>query len=365
MIGGYRVGAGSPRPRPAWGAVTAPLLAVAALLAAGCGPDGGGGSPPPEPVRKSTAAHPAPAGSGLVFESLQVDFGGVFQGAEATRDVPFRNAAGVPIRILEVRPTCGCTAGVPDVRDIPPGGEGKIRVTFRPENRRGTVHAMILIRTDFPSQPAVSLSVTALARPVFDVVPPVLELGEMPRGAEIVREFTVREAAGKPFAATAVATLRSDVRAELLTTGPAVEHRIRMTARTGESSGPFLGTVTVTTDRAGVPPPEVMFQGTVRGDVEAAPLSLFLGSVRKGGRFAPGTVAVTGRLPFTIENVETGDPAVRATIRTGSTDRSYSIEIAVEGDLVPGRFERTVQIRTSAPGPPLEVTVSGVVTEAK
>ena len=358
-----------------------PLRLLLAAALAGCGSDE---APDPQPSQRS---QPAPAlyresrreaerfsGAGAVapgspgrleFAATTVDFGEVFQGGEATREVPFRNSAAVPIRILEVRSTCGCAAAVPDADVIPPGGAGRIRVTFRPEDRRGVVHSLVMIRTDHAPYPTVTLTVKGVARPVYVLEPAIVDLGEVPRGAEIVREFRIRDATGKPFEVTALTTSRPDVTAEATAAGPAAEHRIRVTARMGGWSGPFLGTVTVRTDREGGPLPTVMIQGTVRGDVEVAPASLFLGGVRKGGRFAPGTVTVTGRLPFTIEGVETGDPAVRATVRPGELDGTYSVQNPTARDPPPRRFERTVRIRTSVPGPPLVVTVSGVVTEAK
>lgn len=66
----------------------------------------------------------------IEWDFTEHNFGELTKGKPATVEFSFKNPGMIPLVISNVKSSCGCT--VPDFpkEPIPPGGEGKIAVTF-------------------------------------------------------------------------------------------------------------------------------------------------------------------------------------------------------------------------------------------
>lgn len=73
----------------------------------------------------------------IYFENKTHDFGKVIQGEKVSYYFKFRNIGKADMIISDVSSSCGCT--VPEFTNDPvePGEEGRIKVTFDSNNRRG------------------------------------------------------------------------------------------------------------------------------------------------------------------------------------------------------------------------------------
>lgn len=84
----------------------------------------------------------------LRFESERI----VLNPPAGTRDVSaefaFENTGGGPVRISEVRSSCGCTAAVVERDLILPGSTGRIRADFHVGSRQGRNNVSIHVTTD-------------------------------------------------------------------------------------------------------------------------------------------------------------------------------------------------------------------------
>ena len=58
------------------------------------------------------------------------DFGSIEQNVPVTIDFEFKNPGMVPLIVLDVKSSCGCTVPAYSKEPIPSGGTGKITVTF-------------------------------------------------------------------------------------------------------------------------------------------------------------------------------------------------------------------------------------------
>jgi hypothetical protein len=65
-----------------------------------------------------------------VFKETSFDFGKVKQGDVLTHEFVFKNGGTQPLVVERVETTCGCTAALVSADKIPPGKEGKIKVSL-------------------------------------------------------------------------------------------------------------------------------------------------------------------------------------------------------------------------------------------
>jgi len=296
------------------------------------------------------------------------DFGVILQGAEMPHVFTVHNRGEGPLRLIEAIASCGCAAVMPDRREIPPGESGEIKILFRSGSYVGPQHKTISLRTNDPARPVSILHMKADVKPLFLFDPVMLNIGEMKRGEQIVREVTVRETQGKPFTVESVQSTSTYVKGEMLPEGSegGAVRRLRVTVTAEGIPGGFVGHLAVRVNRPGVIPVLVV-QGVLSGNVSIFPQSLFLGMVRQDQAFPLQSLVLRARgdAPIAVKSVDTGVPWLKAEVKTVVEGRTYQIDLTVDPTPPPGRFEQVVRITTSDPPPPYAVTLSGVVRKVE
>jgi Protein of unknown function (DUF1573) len=96
-----------------------------------------------------------------VFKETSHDFGKVKQGDAVSHEFVFKNAGGALLVIDRVDVTCGCTAAVVSDKTIPPGGEGKIKMTFDSRGYSGRVAKYIYLVSNDSESSRRELSLVA------------------------------------------------------------------------------------------------------------------------------------------------------------------------------------------------------------
>jgi len=99
----------------------------------------------------------------IQFESKEIEFGKMGQKKSKVKTVFFRNVGNDELEIIRIRSSCNCTVGKLDIKDrkIPPGGTGKIKVTFNSHLYRGSVSRSLFIETNDPENSTVILEIKA------------------------------------------------------------------------------------------------------------------------------------------------------------------------------------------------------------
>jgi len=132
----------SPRRFPA-GAIAA-ILAATAVAA-------GAPAPSKAPVQ----------GPRIRFDAKSHDFGQTRSDTKVAFKFVFHNDGDEPLRILETRASCACTATVAAAEAVPPGGTGTIDVTFDPATQFGQVHKSVAVTSNDPVSRVVLLAMQA------------------------------------------------------------------------------------------------------------------------------------------------------------------------------------------------------------
>lgn len=89
----------------------------------------------------------------IEFDKIEHDFGKIREGEKVAYRFKVKNPGTVPLRITDVKPSCGCTVPAWTKEPIPPGGEGFVEVAFDSQGRTGEQIKTVSVfaNTDPPS----------------------------------------------------------------------------------------------------------------------------------------------------------------------------------------------------------------------
>lgn len=90
---------------------------------------------------------------------------------EAVAQFKYTNKGERPIRITNVKSSCGCTVPALKKNEVAPGESGEITATFKIGNRTGTQVKTVRVDTDDPAQPSANLVLKAVIPDVLQVQP--------------------------------------------------------------------------------------------------------------------------------------------------------------------------------------------------
>lgn len=93
-------------------------------------------------------------GPQMNFESMEVDYGTIQQGADPYRVFTFVNDGNAPLLITNARGSCGCTVPTYPKGAIPPGEKGEIKVRYD-TNRVGPFTKRVTLTTNAGEEPIV------------------------------------------------------------------------------------------------------------------------------------------------------------------------------------------------------------------
>jgi hypothetical protein len=93
---------------------------------------------------------------------------------ELTTRFEFKNTGKVPVRITDIRSTCGCATGTADHPVYPPDKEGVITVHFASQGAVGPQHRHLFITTDEDRREPYALALRIDIAEWFTVIPRVM-----------------------------------------------------------------------------------------------------------------------------------------------------------------------------------------------
>ena len=98
----------------------------------------------------------------VIFGEEYHDFGKVSQGPTLEFTYKFTNKGKTPLVIERIQPSCGCTGAASDGKtEYGMGESGEIKVTFNTQGRTGRQEKHIIVFTNDPEMPQVTLKFTA------------------------------------------------------------------------------------------------------------------------------------------------------------------------------------------------------------
>lgn len=125
----------------------------------------------------------ATAQAQLAWEQQEIELRPKAGDAEAVANFKYENKGTKPIRINNVRSSCGCTVASLKKNEVAPGEKGEVTATFKIGGRTGIQQKTVTVETDDPSQPVTNLLLKAVIEQPVQIQPVMLywENGEAPK----------------------------------------------------------------------------------------------------------------------------------------------------------------------------------------
>ncbi|MBW2305364.1 MAG: DUF1573 domain-containing protein [Deltaproteobacteria bacterium] len=99
------------------------------------------------------------AAPSIYFPEKEWDWGEVYSGERIVHVFSFENKGDETLKIENIDTSCGCTAALTTDKDVPPGGTGKIEVTFDTRGFRGRSHKVVYVSSNDPAMRRAELRI--------------------------------------------------------------------------------------------------------------------------------------------------------------------------------------------------------------
>jgi hypothetical protein len=187
-----------------------------------------------------------PVRAGLEFEKTEIAHTAKHSDTEVAKDFKFKVTGGKTIQITDIETYCNCLKAKTkdDKKEFKDGEEGVIETAFLLGVFEGEVAKQVVVRTDDPAQPEITLTVKMTIPQIYKVEPESLrwEVGEEPKSKTM--KLTVLDE--KEIAVTGLVSSRESMAAEFKVLKKGREYEITLTPKT--TAEPMLGVLRVETD---------------------------------------------------------------------------------------------------------------------
>lgn len=301
----------------------------------------------------------AQGGPKLVVEEKVIDLGEVPQGVVKDVEFELRNEGAAVLTIKSVRPTCGCTVADFD-KEIPIDGKGAVRAKLDTTGFKGAISKSILVMTDDPAVPTLSLAIKAIVQPYIDVMPRALvrfNALQMEKAEQkVVLVGTERSGA---FTVTGVETDSEalEVSYRALGDGERIEgksdtqYEIVISLAEDAPVGPISSVVKVMTTAAQAKVVEIKVFGVLRALLRVTPPELQFGAVEAVQAPGRNLIIVNNRAGTSVEITEASidDPAFSAEIIPVEKGKRYQVTVSIKRDAKVGVKDATLVLKTTDP----------------
>jgi len=148
----------------------------------------------------------------ISFSETAFDFGEMYQNEAVTHFFTLRNNGTALLKIEKVKSTCGCTAAMPEATEIPPGGETKLKITFRSGTMQGRVTKHVYVDSNDPVESRVTLTVEGQVKVEVEISPSGIYVGRLGLGEIAERTVEITPVSVKDFRIESVSSDHSAVR---------------------------------------------------------------------------------------------------------------------------------------------------------
>jgi hypothetical protein len=122
-------------------------------------------------VQAPQEAGPTEGTPRMELSSAEWDFGTKWYGEPCATEITIANTGDAPLRILNVRSSCGCTVARPKKRELLPGESDTMSLTYNTKRAKRKVSQTITLETNDPQQRQVAIRVTGEVKHLFEATP--------------------------------------------------------------------------------------------------------------------------------------------------------------------------------------------------
>jgi hypothetical protein len=317
----------------------------------------------------AAAVASAQGGPNMVVEEKVKDVGIVAQGEVVDVDFKIANEGGDVLQIKAVRPTCGCTVADYD-KEIPAGGSGFVKAKLDTKDFSGPISKSILIMTNDPREPTLSVVIKATVQPFVEVLPrPLIRFNAVQREPMTEKVVIVATEPDRDFAVTKVTSHVSFLKPSVkeLTGGDRVagkagkQYEVGVQISDDAPVGPVSAKLTIHTDHPKAKEVVVKVYGVVRALIHVTPSQVQFGTVNAKAKAGRNVIVVNNRTEsgnMKVTGASVDDAAFDTAVATIEDGRRYQVTVNVKEDAPAGARTATMKINTTDPDfPELEIPI--------
>ena len=309
-------------------------------------------------VAALSSAQGTGVGPNMVVPEKIKDVGIVAQGELVEVNFKLINEGSQALQVKAVRPTCGCTVADYD-KEIAPGAEGFVKAKLDTKDFAGPISKSILVMTNDPREPTVSVVIKADVRPFVEVLPrPLIRFNAVQREPMIQKVVVVATEPDQDFKVTkvesSVSFLTASVRKlsgdELISGKSSKQFEVSLELAKNAPVGPVSAKLSIMTDHPKAKEVVVKVYGVVRALIHVTPAQVQFGTVDAKTRPGRNLILVnnrTGKANMEIGSLDVDDGAFETSVTTIEEGRRYQVTVKVKEDAAPGTHTATMTIKTN------------------
>ena len=275
------------------------------------------------------------------------------------------NRLNVPVSIVNLRVSCGCTSGTSSASLVQPGQTAVVEAQMDTRNFVGRKSTTLFVSVVAGNQQAeVGLGVSSLI--LSDVVlnPGAVDFGLVSRGQTPQQVLTIDRVGRPDWRIVKMISASKALTASLAETrrgNGEVGYQLTVGLRPDAPSGFLRDEIRLMTNDSETASIPVLVNGQVRGDLAASPSLLTLGNVVPGAAATQGKFIVRSSKPFSIARIDgQGDGfTLQATDSTKKPLHIVALSYDPKAGITRGDLHKTFRIVTDLPGEaPLDVAAT-------
>jgi hypothetical protein len=278
------------------------------------------------------------------------DFGTVERGTKVEHVFRLINRGAAPLRIEQVKSSCGCTVAVVSASDVAAGGEGRVAVTLDTDRMAGRTTKVVTVYSNDPQATATPLTLTGEVVADLVVTPTALYLGRVRRGAPGRHEVTI--VPGRPgviYSVTQVEHTNPALRTRLEGRSDGPGQRLIVELAPTAPLGRLSEQILLRTTSPREPRITLTVFGSVEGDVAVLPPQVTFGVARGNPPEREVFIRNRGARPLRVTRVAVPDRVVSYDLDTVHDGIEYRLTLRLRDGIPPGKVEATIDIFTDHP----------------
>jgi hypothetical protein len=248
-------------------------------------------------------------------------------------------------------------------KEIPPGGEGKIDVTFKTGPGSGKREKHITVTTNDPAQQNINLTISADVVEALGIAPDRVNFNQVKKGQEHVRYATITGDDKDKTKLTGSESANPNIKVEINPKGYDDDkyRQIKVILLPTMRTGRFFDRIAIHTDHKDMKDIQLDVVGDVTGDVSVVPKQLHFGLFQKGKQVDRViSIKAIEDITFKILEVKSPIPDVTTTLETVEAGKEYRVRAQLKDSYAGDTIQGKLLIKTDLKQDPIiEIELAG------
>jgi len=292
----------------------------------------------------------AKAGPKIIIEEMTYDFGEVWSGTKVQHAYVVRNDGDSLLKIISVKPSCGCTVAQDYDRQILPGETGKIPITLDTSRLGTKVTKHVTVKSSDPNSETIDLTVSGAVKQRINIDPVRGgSFGRIKPSETIKRTLTLTNNTGKPVDLSVMTPQEGAFRAELKEVEPQQAWELTLSTQPPYQEQYNRGNIKLKTGIEDQPVLDIPANVYVLPVIEVTPpTDLIIPKAQPTTSKQPVRVTFNTDESYRVLSAQVSNPAIETSIDE-TRPNAYTVTLALPPGYLPPDAGDKLTIATSHP----------------